>query len=147
MTPSRLSFLPATAAALALLVAGCGGGGALSKSDLIAKADVICADAKKKIDGLGTPDSADKLKEFAGKASDLVKDQASKLKALEPPADVKADWDKAMGLLDKQVELAKKLADNADDPAKIQEVATEGNAINTEATAIAKKIGLKTCGT
>lgn len=144
MTLSRSVLIPLTASVLALL-AGCGGG-SLTKAELISQADAICAETEKKIDALGTPETPADLKEFAGKAATAAKEQVDKLKALEPPDEVKADWDKALGLLDQQVGLADQLAESADDQAKLQEIISKGDELNTESDRLAENIGLKECG-
>lgn len=131
---------------LALAAAGCGDGGVLTKDELVAKADAICADANKAIDGMEQPRTPAALREYATKAAELADRQVDKLKALQPPADVEADWQEAMRVLSQQVTLARNLADSADDQGKLQQIVEEGQKLTEKSDAIAKKIGLKQCG-
>jgi hypothetical protein len=105
----------AVAAVAAIVVAGCGGGSddsnkTLSYSDFSAQASKVCTDAD-----TGIKQTASKL---TGKASTdaAVYDElipkleaaAAKFKALKPPDELKADFDRFNSITDQQLALTKK---------------------------------------
>jgi hypothetical protein len=104
----------AVAAVAALAVAGCGGGDdsnkTLSYSDFGTQASDICTSAN--------PDIKTTSSKLTGKASSdaAVYDElipkleaaSAKFKALKPPAELKADFDRFNSITDQQVALGKK---------------------------------------
>jgi hypothetical protein len=105
----------AVAAVAALFVAGCGGGDddsnkALSYSDFGTQASQVCSDAD--------PGIKETSKKLTGKASkdapvydELIpklEAASTKFKALAPPDELKADFDRFNSITDQQIALAKK---------------------------------------
>lgn len=153
MRPPHL--LLALLAAAVMGVAGCGGdddedggSGALTKAELVSKADAICGDLNKRIDALPAPDSVEDVATFSEDALKIFEPAVADLKALEPPDEVEADYDRAMELLDDQIDRTKELqqAGEDKDEAKIRSVIAEGDKADEEGDKLAKKIGLQKCG-
>jgi hypothetical protein len=152
--------------ALAAAAVGCGGGGdssssdqPLTKSEFIAKADGICSQANK---GVPTPPSDlanfnpatandDQLKEFGDyleKVSKHFRNELDDLQALEPPAELADDYDKAMANLEESLNELDEAAEAAKDGDRKELLSklAESDKHSTEANKLAKKIGLKVCG-
>lgn len=138
------------AAALALVAAGCGGGGSdrLTLDEFVAKADAICTEYDGRFAALGEPKSADELVSLLHKGQDVAAEQVAKLRELSPPEDVQEKIDTAYAALDEQVGLFGDLADatEAKDETRVKEITAKLDELNGEADAIAKEIGLETCG-
>jgi uncharacterized protein YicC (UPF0701 family) len=160
--------------ALAAAAAGCGGGGGdssssssssssdqpLTKSELITKADGICSEANKNVP---TPPSdlmnfnpttatTEKLKEFGDYLEKVVehfRGELEDLQKLKPPEEIADDYDKAMANLEEslnELDEAGEAARNGDRQ-KLLSKLEESDKHSTEANKLAKKIGLKVCGT
>lgn len=134
------------------LIAGCGGGSddSLSADEFRAQADAICADTTRETDALASPTSADELLAYLKDGQRVQGAGLEKLKALEPPSDLKDDWDKALSLQDDRTETidaAIARIEGGEDPqevvAEIEETVTKQN---DEMDALAQGIGLKVCG-
>lgn len=143
----------ASACALALLAAGCGGGGSstdttLSPAEFRQQADAICANDEARIKALGSPTSADELGDYLDKAMPIFEEGNQALHRLNVPDELAADWERAMELQDQSIEDLRELRDaieNQDD-ARVQELLAELNTADAESTRIARKIGLENCG-
>jgi hypothetical protein len=154
--------------ALAAAAAGCGGGGGdssssdqpLTKSELITKADGICSEANKNVP---TPPSdltnfnpttatTEKLKEFGDYLEKVVehfRGELEDLQKLKPPEEIADDYDKAMANLEEslnELDEAGEAARNGDRQELLSKL-EESDKHSTEANKLAKKIGLKVCGT
>lgn len=127
---------------------GGGGGGTLPKAEFIAQADKICADLDKQTEALGEPTSPEEISDFIGKGLEITRPALEDLRALEAraPEDVKADYAKAMDLLDEQTGLIEQAQAAGSDQAKVQEIFAKIEPIEKESDALAQKIGLKECG-
>jgi hypothetical protein len=138
--------------AVAAALAGCGGGGGggtgLSAAEFRQQADAICAEFEQKLNALGTPSSLDQLGEFVDKAIGIIEDGNDKLQALEPPTELADDWDRAMEIQDKNLELTHQLQDalNDEDDARIQELLSQLDTSDAESTRLAQNMGLENCG-
>jgi len=106
----RRSIAAALAAASILVAAGCGGSktsdkpvtqttAALSADQFRQQADAICADIDTKVDALGEPTSEADIVSYLEKGLAVQNEQLTRLRALTPPADLKAAYDEAVGLL------------------------------------------------
>lgn len=148
-------------AVIAAVAAGCGGGsdppaavstggsnGLLTKSEWIAAADDICAEAKRKAANLPTPDTAEAL---ATQLDDLIRifeaEQASLRKLSAAPAE-QARVDAVVEAAGVQVTLARGLqeAAKAGDLAAIQTYTQEHQPEVAAAQKVAQDYGLKVCG-
>jgi hypothetical protein len=138
--------------ALALL-AGCGGddddgGGALSREEFVRQADAVCQRTNEEGNKIQEPDAAKDFREFAENTRDVADKGVKDLKELEPPEDLKADYDKALKNLEEQVGLLDELADaaEANDAAKLQQLLARGEKLNTENRELSGRLGFKECG-
>jgi hypothetical protein len=108
------------ALAVALSATGCGGAGggddALTKKQLAAKANAICARYSQEGDKLSAPKDitdAKQAKAFFAKAHDIAKRQQDELEALEPAASAKAQYTAMTDATGKATALLADLADAA----------------------------------
>lgn len=148
---ARLGAVVALAAVA--LAAGCGGGGdgggdRLTAEEFVQQADAICADANQQIDELGEPQSMEELATMAAEAVSISEQSVAALQELVPPEEFQERFDRALELLDQQLELARQLqtaAENGDE-AQVQSIADEGEPLDAEADDIAEELGLTECG-
>jgi hypothetical protein len=77
-----------------LLLAACGGGSSLSKSEYVAQAEAICKDTNKQIDALSTPTDPASFQKLIEDSIKIADSATSRIKALDPPSDDKADLQK-----------------------------------------------------
>jgi hypothetical protein len=136
--------------AAASALGACGGDDEepLSRADFVRQADAICADAEKRTDALPEPQSAADLKKTIDQARPIVEEEVDKLKDLgdRAPDDVKEDFDRALVLLDDQLEVLDEFQAAGTDQAKLQAASEKGDKLSKEADGIARRIGLKECG-
>lgn len=105
-----------------LIVAGlgaCGGGGrssttastsaALTKSQLIAQGDAICKDARDRFAQLqgSPPTTPEETATFTQKLIDITATEVSRLRALNPPSDVKPALDRYLQAMAKNIDVLK----------------------------------------
>ena len=147
---TRPTALVLAACAAALTVAGCGGGGdkGLSRADFVAKANGICRSYDAKGKALSQPEGAADIPAYVKKAAPLAAAEVKALRDLDgqAPSSVKADYGKALTLLDKQVALLTQLGAAAGDRAKSNAIGEQGSQLNEQANALARRIGLTDCG-
>lgn len=150
LAASSCALLLATGAACGGSDAGGGGGAALSADEFRTKADAICKDYRARIKALPEPTGPSDIGAYFEKALPLVKEEYAKLRELTPPAELKADMDATMALLDQVVakteDVQKRIAGGEDALTVIGAADAEINRINDEAKAKAVKMGLKECG-
>jgi hypothetical protein len=144
----HLTRWAATACALAaagLAGVGCGGGDALAKKDLAAKANQICAKYSKEGDKLKAPSDISDPKQaqaFFAKAHDIAKRQQDDLEALTAADDVKtayADMTQATGkatTLLGDLEAAAKAKDAAKGAKLLQQLQPDSQAVDRTAKAV-----------
>jgi hypothetical protein len=135
----------------ALLTAGCGGGDGdgdrLSRDELIAEADAICAKYQEQLDALATPESLEDIERLAEEGKPIVEEGVNELKALEPPEDLEDEWDELMEHNDASVALIDELsaAATSGDLARVQEIADEAQRQDEETDLLARELGLEEC--
>lgn len=132
---------------LAALVAGCGGGDRLSKSEFQQQANAICDKYDKRIQALGSPTSPAEIPEFVEKGIPVLEQGIDELRALNPPADLEADYDRMLDETEKAIPAARKMADAAkkNDAAAVQEAIQEGQRADNASDQLATKLGLSGC--
>ena len=81
---------------LALLVGGCGGGMPLSKSELDAKANAICAAYTKKLDAVPAPRSINDVSAYVVLVKPILERGVDELASLKPPAELRATYGRWM---------------------------------------------------
>ena len=136
----------AAAALLLLLIAACGGG--LSKGELVAKGDAICARVNKQVAKEPDPKTAKDLERLANRTAELSAPAIKDMEALEPPSELEADFDKFVASLKRQRDLTKKIGATAGagDTAEVQKIGTQAQRAQDEYRRLTGKIGFKECG-
>jgi hypothetical protein len=132
---------------LVLAVAGCGGSsssssssGQLSASDLKKQANAICEDLTSKTKNV------DKTNDFDG-ALNATSDAITKLKALQPPDELKDKYQAFLDAIDAETPALTKLVKAIDkkDVATVNSLFPQVNAANKKADAAAAAAGLQAC--
>ncbi len=134
---------------VALVVAGCGGGGAktLSKADFVKQANAACQryhDASQKI---GNPQSFDDLARMTPKVQVEFDKLIADLKGIKPPSALEKDYNELQATAQTEKGLLADLASaaTAKDAAKISELGKSASAQNKGKDAIATRLGLTAC--
>src|SRR5436190_5374177 len=97
LTPSSFVWTASVgAAALALVAAGCGGGGALSKSEFDAKANAICAKYTRKMNAVPAPRKIDDVPAYVELVRPYIERGIDELASLKPPAKLEDTYDRWM---------------------------------------------------
>jgi hypothetical protein len=136
----------AAVAVLIVPLAACGGG--LSKSELVAKGDAICKRVNAAVAKQPEPKTAADLQKLAEKTVKLSDPAIKDMEALQPPDELKADFDKFVASLKQQRDLTRQIGDAAGngDTAKIQQLATNAQKAQADYRNLSTKIGFKQCG-
>ena len=139
----------ASAVLLAVLVAGCGGGGSsrLSRTDYAKQADAICLKYNAKLNGIAQPKSQAELAAFVDKAVPLVSDASDRLSELKPPQDeqrIATAWNTANAEVVRALQRLRDAA-KANDRAKLQSALADGNKANAHANTLARTLGMNAC--
>ena len=140
----------ASALLVAVLFAGCGGGGGsarLSRADYAKQADKICSTYNAKLNALPQPKSQAELSAFVGKAVPLVSDASDRLAELKPPQDeqrIADSWNQANSDIVRALERLRDAA-KAKNNAKMQTALADGNKANSRANTLAKTLGMNAC--
>ena len=135
----------------ALLLAGCeigGDGGSAEKDSFIQEADSVCQQYASRIGGIPAPQTF--LRDFAvymRRAVPLARAQNRELRAMTPPEDQAADFNRMLQLLDQQLDLAEQAGEEAyaGREARAQAVMQESVGPADEAARVATRIGFTTC--
>jgi hypothetical protein len=150
----RWYLVPPLVAGLALLAAGCGGGGGsdrLSKSEFITRADAICAKYEQRVRAAmnGVPaGSAKQLASAIERVLPVIRTGNDELRALEPPENLQVRFDRWMRISDGEVVAAKKLHDalRKNDQAAVQAAFTQLQQSDAAQDRLAREeLGLKGC--
>lgn len=136
---------------LATVVAGCGGGSdeALSKTELIAKADAICKNVNDRTNALRAPTNIKSAARLLRRTLAILGGGLARLDKLKPPGDLEPAYDKWIA---KNVELvaAARQAQTAaarGDERQLQSAVAQASEVHNEANRLAAKIGLEVCAT
>jgi hypothetical protein len=138
----------AAVALLPVLAAGCGGGGELSRSELVAKGDAICARVNKQIAKEPDPKNAADLERLAKRTVEISGPAIEDMEALEPPSELKDEFEKFVASLKRQRDLTRQIGEaaGAGDTAKVQRIGSDAQKAQAEYASQTKKIGFKECG-
>lgn len=137
--------------AVALLAAGCGGGGeagGLTKEEFVAQLDEICADFNAKQDEIGEPETLEDIVEQGPRVQDEFEAAVERIRGLgEPPAEIAEDADRFLEIADESQRLIGDLVEAAEDEdlQRATEIAEEGQALNDESEQIAEELGAPSC--
>jgi hypothetical protein len=148
--PIRLA--PLVGSLVAVLLAGCGGGGGseqVSASELVQRADAICATERASFDRVQAhaPPSAKVASEQTGELIQATETASSKLRELQPPDQLKAAYDRYLEARDRAVDRMKHGEDAADEEDSAAYGAAQA-AVAREAPQrkkLARALGLKVC--
>lgn len=126
----------------------CGGGGPLTKEEMIQKADEICAGVNERTQGLEQPTTAEEFDAFIEQAKQISEDALGDLRDLEPPPD---DSELIATMLDRIEEALGYLDDIAQatrdqDQDAMEEIGEKVAAAADEAQSIAEDYGFVECG-
>jgi len=157
----RRSIAAALAAASILVAAGCGGSktsdkpvtqttAALSADQFRQQADAICADIDTKVDALGEPTSEADIVSYLEKGLAVQNEQLTRLRALTPPADLKAAYDEALGLLQQQTDTItqakERISGGESATTVLAELSPKLDELESQAKQKAAELGLTKCG-
>jgi len=136
------------ALALATGLAACGGGGGVSKSDFVVKADGACGAGNGALAAVAKPTNLPELATAAGTIATTVDGQAESLRQLDPPDEDKAVVTVVIGALAEVSGPARSLQDAAgkNDDAVTARAANDLKAKVDAAAAQAQAYGLTICG-
>ena len=120
---------------------------AAAVSDWSKSADRICARTNADIDRIPDPDSTKTLISATEKILELGKRQTSDLAKLKRPSGAAATIAQLVGISEQQIGVIKTLiaALRRDDQVKAEAVVAQGNALESKAMALARKLGAKKC--
>jgi hypothetical protein len=137
------------------VIAGCGGGdddgGGLSQAELEKQTAAICKEGQSKLQAIPEPaDITDpgQAAKYLGAVLTAADGQITKLKALEPADDIKANYDAYLAEVQESRDILGGIRDkaNAQDPSGMQDLERYLSGEREKATkAAATKAGLKTC--
>lgn len=148
MSARRLVATLVPAAALSVALAGCGGGG-VSKTAYVTKADTACGAGNGAVGAVKKPTSLPELATAAGTLATTVDDQAAALRKMTPPSGDKAVVTGVIGALADIGDPARALqaAAGKTDDAVTAKATNDLRAKVDAAAAQAQTYGLTACGT
>lgn len=132
----------------ALVAAGCGGGGRLTREGYAGKANAVCADFNAKVKAAGGPGtSLDSLADYADKVIPIFEDGLADLKKLKPPKGEQNVVDEWLTSGDEQLDLIRGIRDAArdGDQAEVQRLGAQAEANDRKSDQLAETLGAKTC--
>jgi hypothetical protein len=129
-----------------LFIAACGGG--LSKGELVAKGDAICARVNEQVAQEPDPKTAGDLQRLANRTVEVSGPAIEDMEALEPPGELESDFDEFVASLKRQRELAGKIGAAAaeGDTAEVRRLGAQAQKAQDEYRRLTGKIGFKECG-
>lgn len=135
----------------AVLLGGCeiGDDGSRSEQEQFTRrADAVCLRYAQRIGGIPPPQTF--LRDFAvymRRAVPLAREENRELRALTPPDDIADDYERMLGLLDQQLDLARRAGEEAyaGREARAQAAYQESLVPASEAARISQRIGFATC--
>ncbi len=152
---SSKPYLAVLAAIAALGLAACGGddddgGGALTKADIVKKANEICTKYDKDLSAVKRPGDINDPTQAAPyfrSISDISQKRQGELEDLEPAGDVKADYEAFTGGQKKVADLIGQIAGAAEakDATKGAALLQQATTAGTPADAAARKVGATAC--
>jgi hypothetical protein len=147
----RAGLTSATVAVVVALASGCGGDGGggerLSQDELREQANAICQKYDEKIQAIGNPSSPEEVGDFVDQVVPLLRQGIAELRALRPPAEVEADYDRMLDETEKAIPAAQQLGEAAanNDPGALQQALKAGQQADNASDEIATKLGLTGC--
>jgi hypothetical protein len=145
----RLLLLPL--AFLLLLAAACGGdeSGELSREEYTKRANAICTEVEKTLDGLGDFANFQELSKEMTTARDALQDSIDELRALQPPVELRGQHKKYVDLQVETRDIAERISEAAGkepaDQVEMQKQAERADKITVEQNETARKLKLDAC--
>jgi hypothetical protein len=135
----------ASALAALLLLAGCGGDSA--HDAFVEDANAVCAENREQVDALASPQSSQQLVRYVDELTRLARAQVRGLRALEPPDDDAAEFERMLVRMEATLQLYPDLREAVEtgQQAAVQSVLQRANSSNEEAARSAEAIGLDEC--
>ena len=133
---------------LAALAAGCAGDEELSREQFVSKLNAMCEDFSEKEREIGEPQTPADLVEKGPRILDAFETAiVDKVRDLEAPDEIADQADRLVDLADQQRQVLDELIAAAKDGnvAKVRELASRNEALNTETTSITRELGAKAC--
>jgi hypothetical protein len=135
--------------AAGLLLAACGGGGGLSKTDYVAKANAVCRDAAAKVTALDASGQSDvaQLPKVAGQVVAVQRKALDRLEAIKAPKEDRAEIARWIALVDQTIDQAEVSArsQRSGDITRAIAANLNGAALDKRADQLARSYGLRRC--
>jgi hypothetical protein len=145
---ARNRTLLAALGLLALLPAGCGETKALTKEQYVSKVNAMCESFSAREKEIGEPRTLADLVEKGPRVLDAFEQTIlDTVHSLEPPTEVAGQNDRLVELAEQQRDVLAGLVDaaKASDVARVQELSATNASVNTEAAAVARRLGAESC--
>jgi hypothetical protein len=144
---ARLTLIALVLAAGATASACGGGDDRLSQDEFRQQANAICAKYDEKIKALGSPSSPSEVPDFVRQGIPLLRQGIAELRALKPPTELDADYNRMLDETAKAIPAAQSLADAAEkgDAAAVEEAIAAGQKANDASDRLATNLELDKC--
>ena len=140
--------------ALAILAAGCGGGGSsgaanrLSHTDLVSQANTVCAKYDGKLNALAAPHDVKGIAAYARRAAALASAELDALERLNPPTADEERYGQMIAVGRREVKLVgtqMRAAAANGDAKTVRDVANQVQGLDKQVDRIAARLGLSRC--
>ena len=150
VSPRRARFSSCwTASAFAALVvaAGCGGGGDEEHEEFAAEANAVCAQNRRQVDALPSPQSSQQLVRYVENLTKLARAQLGELRAIRPPEDGADEYERMLVQIQATLALYPDLRDAvaSGQQVAIESVLERANSSNELAARSALELDLDDC--
>lgn len=140
--------LAALAGAAALLLAGCGGGaGGGDPEAYVRDGEATCADYEAKIAKLDQPQQLRDIGVYISQATPILQDTVRRIEALDPPADLRDEYETFRAAARETLERAEALRRSAasGDSAEVERLLAEAREASARRVELARGAGLERC--
>jgi hypothetical protein len=139
---------PGLVAVAVAALAGCGGGGTLSKADFVSRADAICKRYSARIKAIPQPKSPAGIPRFVERALPLTRKELAELRALRPPAKDAGTVRRILDEFERTIEAGRKLsaAVQKNDRGAFDRANLAGSKAARTADRLARAYGFRSCG-
>ncbi len=130
-----------------LALAGCSGNADQRKEEVAEKGDEICADAGDRLNDLQEPEGPGEFASYAAQAEDITDDAVEKLRALDPPAEDREQFNEFVSNFQRQYGLLSQIgvAFERADEREVKQLFDRGDRLGTRAMEAASDYGLDAC--
>jgi len=145
----RIALGAALLVVLAVLAAGCGGGGSdtMTKEEYVAGLNTICEDVNGKIDDIGTPTSLEDLADKGEQVLEVYDEGIEEIGELNPPDEAADQHEELVASLKEQRDLSEQAVEAArdGDAEKAQELGGQIAPLETKSDQLATELGADQC--